>query len=108
MRQYLSCNLAFWHSYKQAVKMICKYFANTIWGPLWHRMYPGSKFNVCTPSPQEGSMHIVYMARAYPKFKDELENAIVGRAQRSKRSNATQYSSSVSLPFRWYALVHEQ
>ena len=21
-------------------------------------------------------MHIVYMARAYPKFKDELENAI--------------------------------
>ena len=74
MRKYL--NLAYWHTYKQAVKMIWKYFANTIWAPLWHRMYPGSKFNVCNPSPQEASMHIVYMARAYPRFKDELENAI--------------------------------
>ena len=70
----MSCNLAYWHTYKQAVKMIWKYFADTIWGPLWHRMYPGSKFNVCHPSPQEGSMHL--MARAYPKFMDELENAI--------------------------------
>ena len=68
MRKYLSCNLTYWHSYKQAVKMIWKY-------DLWHRMYPGYKFNVCNPSPQEGSMHLVYMARAHPKFKDVLENA---------------------------------
>ena len=39
-------------------------------------MYPGSKFNVINPSPQEAAMHMVYMARAYPTFKIELEEAI--------------------------------
>ena len=76
LRKYLSCNLAYWHSYKQATKMIWKGFANTIWARLWHRMYPGSKFNVINPSPQEAAMHMVYMARAYPEFTTELEAAI--------------------------------
>ena len=39
-------------------------------------MYPGSKFNVINPSPQEAAMHMVYMARAYPSFKIELGAAI--------------------------------
>ena len=56
--------------------MIWKGFANTIWARLWHRMYPGSKFNVINPSLQEAAMHMVYMARAYPSFKIELEAAI--------------------------------
>ena len=76
LRKYLSCNLAYWHSYKQATKMIWKAFANTIWARMWHRMYPGSKFKVINPSPQEAAMHMVYMARAYPYFKSELEAAI--------------------------------
>ena len=76
LRKYLSCNLAYWHSFKQATKMIWKGFANTIWARMWHRMYPGSKFNVINPSPQEAAMHMVYMARAYPVFKTELEAAI--------------------------------
>ena len=75
LRKYLSCNLAYWHSYKQATKMIWKAFANTIWARMWHRMYPGSKFKVINPSPQEAAMHMVYMARAYPYFKSELEAA---------------------------------
>ena len=76
LRKFLSCNLAYWHSFKQATKMIWKGFANTIWARMWHRMYPGSKFNVINPSPQEAAMHMVYMARAYPVFKAELEAAI--------------------------------
>ncbi len=76
LRKYLSCNLAYCHSDKQATKMIWKGFANTIWARLWHRMYPGSKFNVINPSPQEAAMHMVYMARAYPSFKIELGAAI--------------------------------
>ena len=39
-------------------------------------MYPGSKLNVINPSLQEAAMHMVYMARAYPRFKTELEAAI--------------------------------
>ena len=76
LRKYLSCNLAYWHSFKLATKMIWKGFANSIWARLWHRMYPGSKFNVINPSPQEAAMHMVYMARAYPGFKVDLESAI--------------------------------
>ena len=51
-------------------------FANPIWARLWYRMYPGPKFNVIHPSPQEAAMHMVYMARAYPDFKSEHEAAI--------------------------------
>ena len=98
LRKYLSCN-PYWHSYKQATKMIWKGFANTIWARLWHRMYPGSKFNVINPSPQEAAMHMVYMARAYPSFKIELEAAI-SEAPLMKRARqcCSTYSSCVSSP----------
>ena len=57
LRKFLSCNLAYWHSFKQATKMIRKGFANTIRARL----------------SQEASMHMEYTARAYPSFRTELE-----------------------------------
>ena len=99
LRKYLSCNLADWHSYKQATKMIWKGFANTIWARLWHRMYPGSKFNVINPSPQEAAMHMVYMARAYPSCKTELEEESRREApMKRERLCCSTFSSCASSP----------
>jgi hypothetical protein len=79
-RMYTSVNLAWWHSYKHAVAKIWKAFANTIWAPLWHRLYPGSKFPAKAQGPQEASMHLLYMSRAYPMFRGALEEALLDPA----------------------------
>jgi hypothetical protein len=76
-RRYASVNLAWWHNYKHAVAKIWTRFANTIWAPLWHRLYPGSKFPAKAQGPQEASMHLVYFARAYPMFRGELNDALL-------------------------------
>jgi hypothetical protein len=76
MRKYMSINLAWWHNFKQVTKTIWRSFANTIWAPLWHRLYPSSKFSPNPHSPQEPALHFLFMARAYPSFKDELNEAL--------------------------------
>ena len=76
MRKYMSVNLAWWHNFKQVSKSIWRAFANTIWAPLWHRLYPSSKFSPNPHSPQEPALHFLFMARAYPSFKDDLNEAL--------------------------------
>ena len=76
LRTYASVGLAWWHSYKHGVGSIWKAYANTIWAPLWQRLYPGSLFYAKPRSPQEGSMHLVYMGDAYPFFRTQLKTAL--------------------------------
>jgi hypothetical protein len=76
LRTFTSVGLAWWHSYKHAVGSIWKAFANTIWAPLWHRLYPGAKFYAKTRSPQEPSMHFLYMMKVYHLFKEDLLAAL--------------------------------
>ena len=91
MRKYMSVNLAWWHNFKQVTKTIWRSFANTIWAPLWHRLYPSSKFSPNPHSPQEPALHFLFMARAYPSFKDELQEALddnqVGAVGKAMLSN---------------------
>ena len=44
LRTFTSVNLAWWHSFKHGVGSIWKAYANTIWAPLWQRLYPGTLF----------------------------------------------------------------
>ena len=76
LRQYTSVSLAWWHSFKHGVGTIWRAFANTIWAPLWHRLYPSSRFYVKARGPQEASMHLLFMERAYPYFREELKEAL--------------------------------
>ena len=77
LRTFTSVNLAWWHSFKHGVGSIWKAYANTIWAPLWQRLYPGTLFYAKARSPQEGSMHLVYMLKAYPAFRKPLKEALV-------------------------------
>ena len=77
LRTFTSVGLAWWHSYKHGVGSIWKAFANTIWGPLWQRLYPGATFYSKARSPQEGSIHLLYMMKAYPMFRSLLEEALL-------------------------------
>ena len=51
-----------WHNYKHTVELVGKYYANMLFVPLFHHMYPGNKLifkNVC---PQEPTMFMLYVA----------------------------------------------
>ena len=75
--KYNSVNLAWWHNYKHASLLIWRRFAPTIFGPLWHTLYPNSIFPI-KPSRLTGvTTHLMYLFYAYPKIKaklDELAN----------------------------------
>jgi hypothetical protein len=77
LRTYVSVNLAWWHSFKHGVASIWRSYAKTIWAPLWHRLYPGSTFYAKARSPQEATMHLLYMARAYKTFRPRLMAALL-------------------------------
>ena len=91
MRKYMSINLAWWHNFKQVTKTIWRAFANTIWAPMWHRLYPSSKFSPNPHSPQEPALDFLFMARAYPSFKNDLNEALednqVGKVGKSMLQN---------------------
>ena len=77
LRTFTSVGLAWWHSYKHAVGSIWKVFASTIWAPQWHRLYPGAKFYAKTRSPQEPSMHFLYLMKVYHLFKPLLDATLL-------------------------------
>ncbi len=76
LRTYTSVNLAWWHSYKHAVGCIWKAYANTLWAPLWHRLYPGSVFYPKARGPQDTSMHLVFLAKSYGAWRKNLDDAL--------------------------------
>lgn len=76
-RKYTSCNLAWWHSYKHCCIQIWKVFANMIWAPLYHDLYPNSRFFIEGSSMPNMVSHFVYMWLAYQNSKQQLEDALV-------------------------------
>ena len=76
LRLFTSNTLAYWHTYKHCVKLIWSKFANTVWAPLWHQLYPNSFFYIdSTPMPAM-VMHMMYMLHSWPKFKGTLVTAL--------------------------------
>ena len=76
LRQNASIWLAPWHNYKHAVELVWKQYANMLFAPLFHHLYPHNKFICKYPSPQEPTMFMLFIAKAYPVFKPQLLAAI--------------------------------
>ena len=76
LRQNASIWLAPWHNYKHAVELVWKQYANMLFAPLFHNLYPQNKFIIKYPSPQEPTMFMLFVAKAYPMFKPQLVAAI--------------------------------
>ena len=83
LRQNASIWLAPWHNYKHAVELVWKQFANFLFAPLFHELYPNNKFIIKYPSPQEPTMFLLLLAKSYPKFKLPL-NAAIARLKATK------------------------
>ena len=76
LRQNASIWLAPWHNYKHAVELVWKQYANMLFAPLFHNLYPQNKFIIKYPSPQEPTMFMLFVAKAYPMFKPQLVGSI--------------------------------
>jgi hypothetical protein len=65
LRKYVSVNLSWWHTLKHASHTVWKKFADILWAPLWHALYPTSMFFKSNQSPQDELVHMVHVANAY-------------------------------------------
>ena len=79
LRRYVSLSLAWWHSMKHAVHQVWKFFALSLWAPMWHHLYPGSLFLIKGKSPQDEISHLLYAAHAYPAIAEDLHGLLTDR-----------------------------
>jgi hypothetical protein len=76
LRQNASVWLAPWHNYKHGVELVWKRYANMLFAPLFHDLYPKNKFIISYPSPQEPTLFMLLLAKSYPLFRTQLLAAI--------------------------------
>ena len=76
LRAFASVNLAPWHNFKHGVELIWKQWAQEIFAPMYHYLYPQNKFAIKYQSPQEPLVHMMLLCNAYPGFKANLQNAM--------------------------------
>jgi hypothetical protein len=66
---------------------VWKQYANLLFAPLFHHLYPHNKFIIKYPSPQEPTMFMLFVAKAYPLFKPPLLAAMT--RLKAKEKSAT-------------------
>lgn len=71
-----SCNLAWWHTYKQAANTIWKTFANDVFAPLWHHLYPGHTFYLKPGSFVCVLAHLLYLQLSREHIIGELNRLL--------------------------------
>ena len=77
-RRYTACNLAWWHSFKHGALAIWKRFANDVFAPLWHDLYPGCIFYDTPSSLASVLAHLLYIHQG----ADHIIPAIRAASQR--------------------------
>jgi hypothetical protein len=77
LRKFASVNLAPWHNFKHGVELIWKQFAQAVFAPLYHCLYPQNKFAIKYQSPQEPLLHMMLLCHGYPEFKANLQAGII-------------------------------
>lgn len=76
LRKHMSMNLCWWHNLKQASHTIWKKFADVLWAPLWHTLYPTSMFYKTNRSPQDELVHMLHAASAWPDIRDDVAHIL--------------------------------
>jgi len=75
MCQWMVVTLGTWHPFKQANHVLWKQWSKRIFAPLFHDLIPNARFFL-KPKLATISTFLTYIRFAYPKFRDELEEAI--------------------------------
>lgn len=76
LRTYTSCTLAWWHNFKHGVHRLWKLFANTVFAPLWHHLYPGHAFYIQPSSLSSIVLHLVYLHQVFPSVAQQISDAM--------------------------------
>jgi hypothetical protein len=73
LRTYNSCNLAWWHTFKQACYTIWYSFRQEVFAPLWHDLYPSHWFFKKPSSLGSVVIHLLYINMAAEMIVPQLE-----------------------------------
>ena len=65
LRKYISVNLGWWHNLKNASEKLWQRFSLSVFAPLFHSLYPASRFPIKSRGPQDALIHFLYLAGAY-------------------------------------------
>ena len=76
LRQHNVCGLAWWHTYKHCAIEVWRKFANMLFAPLAHNLYPNGRFFLEGSSLVMIVMHFMYVWIAYAGFKQLLEQTL--------------------------------
>ena len=76
LRKYMSVSLAWWHSYKWAVKRIVRVFSSDFIAPLFHHMFPDKQFHVEKISLPTMATYCTWIRLAYKDFREDLDMAM--------------------------------
>jgi len=76
LRKFNGLNLAWWHSYKYGITQIWKQFADEVFAPLWHNLYPKHNFFRKHGQVSVMVLHIMYLEMVYPSVKDKLHKIL--------------------------------
>ena len=103
LRKFTSINLAPWHNFKHGVELIWKTFALDFFAPMYHALYPGTKFYCKLQSPQEPTMMMLCVAKAYPSVKARVEAVLTkeGLPHTLTRPCSRTCNSCASSPYQW-------
>ena len=72
LRKYCSLNLAWWHNYKHGAFALWKVFAEELFAPMWHHLYPDTGFYKTYKNLRGVLAHYQLLQLAYPAIKDQL------------------------------------
>ena len=84
LRRYMSVNLGWWHILKNVVEKLWQRFAVSVFAPFFHSLYPATRFPAKSRGPQDGLIHILYLAASYRQtipgtrgtIRDKLEQML--------------------------------
>jgi hypothetical protein len=71
-RMYNSINLAPWHSFKHTCLELWRTYADSVFAPLWHHLYPGHMFFKKPGSLNSVISHLLYLQLGYPQYCSAL------------------------------------
>lgn len=93
-RRYISVNLGWWHPLKNAVEKVWQRFSLSVFAPFFHSLYPVNRFPAKSRGPQDGLIHILYLAAAYRQKIPGTRTSIRGKLKELTQRATAPYSAT--------------
>ena len=103
LRMFNFVTLAYWHSFKFVSQQLWKVFANDVWAPLWHTLYPGHAFYKTNKSLPMVVAHFIYVEVAFDGQNQEkldrlLTNVSILKPQAANMLHDLNFLIRIAIP----------